>query len=319
MVHNKIISEVGINMEKHKSYSAYAASLLSSLFIGFSFLFVKISLEFTTPVDLLAHRFIFAFVGVFAYKVITGTKLNISAKNIKYMVLVGLLYPVVYFALQTYAMLFISSSEAGIIQATLPVFTVIVARFFLKEKTGIIQNMGIILSVSGVIFLQIINRVSGDMSVVGTLLIISAVLTFTFYQMLSKKLMRIFSVFDISFGAICMGAVFMNAFAISIHMTGNTLHMYTEPLFNSRYLLVAAYLGVLSTFGTSILNIYSISKLSVTQVSVFNNFSTLITVIAGVVILKEAFTMKHFIGIVLVLAGVVLVNYFSEDGKKNNG
>ena len=41
---------------------AYISALLYSFIIGFSFLFVKLTLTITSPLDTLAHRFTVAFI-----------------------------------------------------------------------------------------------------------------------------------------------------------------------------------------------------------------------------------------------------------------
>jgi len=42
-----------------------------------------------------------------------------------------------------------------------------------------------------------------------------------------------------------------------------------------------------------------------------NNFSTLPSILAGILVLNETFTLMHWIGAVAIVAGVVFVNCFA--------
>ena len=78
-----------MNLEETKPYLAL---LLLSIIIGFSYLFAKIGLEYVSPEDLLAHRFIFTFISMIILKLIGNKKSEIKKENIKYLILIGLLY-----------------------------------------------------------------------------------------------------------------------------------------------------------------------------------------------------------------------------------
>ena len=58
----------------------YLALLLLSIIIGFSYLFAKIGLEYVSPEDLLAHRFIFTFISMIILKLIRNKKSEIKKK-----------------------------------------------------------------------------------------------------------------------------------------------------------------------------------------------------------------------------------------------
>ncbi len=49
---------------------------------------------------------------------------------------------------------------------------------------------------------------------------------------------------------------------------------------------------------------YSISRMTVTQSAIFGNISTVVSILAGVLVLKEDFFWYDFIGAVMIIAGV---------------
>jgi len=61
---------------------------------------------------------------------------------------------------------------------------------------------------------------------------------------------------------------------------------------------------------TSYLSTYALSILPAFQMSVFGNLTTVITIGAGIIFLNESFYFYHIIGTVLIVLGVIGVNYF---------
>lgn len=132
---------------------AYLAALSFSVIIGFSFLFTKIALGYASPLTNLAHRYTIA---ALVLVILHQTKLinvSLSRKDILSILPMSLFYPLLFFIFQSFALQYISSSEAGILQALVPIFTLLLASVFLKEKTGLLQKFFLILSVAGVVFI----------------------------------------------------------------------------------------------------------------------------------------------------------------------
>lgn len=61
---------------------AYLAAVIYAFIIGLSFMFVKVTLTVTSPIDTLAHRFTVAFIGIIIVLVVTKNKVII--KNMMY-------------------------------------------------------------------------------------------------------------------------------------------------------------------------------------------------------------------------------------------
>ena len=86
---------------------AYFSLTLMTLIVGFSFIFVKIALRHASPIDLLAHRFSAAFVGIFLYYLIRGKGFpRYGRESILSLLLLSLFYPILLFLLQTVGLQF---------------------------------------------------------------------------------------------------------------------------------------------------------------------------------------------------------------------
>lgn len=129
--------------------SAYAAALLYAFIIGFSFFFVKLALTAANPVDILAHRFTVAFLAALFPLLLGWVKIGISMKDALKVLPLALFYPVMFFAFQVFGLVYTSSSEAGIIQAAIPIFTMIFAAYFLNERFTKRQFFFTVLSAGG--------------------------------------------------------------------------------------------------------------------------------------------------------------------------
>ncbi|HDX9630708.1 TPA: DMT family transporter [Bacillus cereus] len=301
---------------------AYISALLYSFIIGFSFLFVKLTLTITSPLDTLAHRFTVAFIAANIPVIFGFIKLNISFKNILSLLPIAIFYPALFFAFQAFGLVYTSSSEAGIIQAVIPIFTMILASYFLKEYTNTSQKISVLISVIGVIYIFIMNGLGAyETSIVGVILILLSALSSAFYNVLARKMANNFKLMDLTYTMTAIGFISFNLIAIVSHINKGTLTIYFKPFMNGTFLISILYLGLLSSLLTALLLNYSLSYIEAAKISVFSNLSTLITIIAGVVFLHEQIAYYHIIGTILIVLGVVGTNFLGKKGivvKKKN-
>ncbi|MED1411178.1 MULTISPECIES: DMT family transporter [Bacillus] len=301
---------------------AYISALLYSFIIGFSFMFVKLALTITNPLDTLAHRFTVAFIAASIPVIFGFVKLNISFKNILALLPLAIFYPALFFAFQAFGLVYTSSSEAGIIQAAIPIFTMILASYFLKEYTNIWQKTSVLISVIGVIYIFIMNGiVAHKTSFIGVILILLSALSSACYNVLARKMTKKFKLMDLTYTMTALGFISFNSIAIVDHLNKGTITIYFEPFTNGTFLISILYLGLLSSLLTALLLNYSLSYIEAAKISVFSNLSTLITIIAGVVFLHEQIAYYHIIGTIMIILGVIGTNFLGKKGiiaqKKN--
>ncbi|OFD79199.1 DMT family transporter [Bacillus mycoides] len=301
---------------------AYLSALLYSLIIGFSFMFVKLALTITSPLDTLAHRFTVAFIAASIPVIFGFVKLNISFKNILALLPLAIFYPALFFAFQAFGLVYTSSSEAGIIQAAIPIFTMILASYFSKEYTNTWQKTSVFISVIGVIYIFIMNGIGAhETNFIGVILILLSALSSACYNVLARKMTKKFKLMDLTYTMTAIGFISFNFIAIIDHMNKGTITVYFKPFTNGTFLISILYLGLLSSLLTALLLNYSLSYIEAAKISVFSNLSTLITIIAGVVFLHEQIAYYHIIGTLLIVLGVVGTNFLGKKGiiaKKKN-
>ncbi|HDX9577042.1 TPA: DMT family transporter [Bacillus pseudomycoides] len=301
---------------------AYAAAILYTCIIGFSFMFVKLTLTITGPLDTLAHRFTISFLTASIPVLFGFIKLNISFKNMLSILPVAILYPALFFTFQAFGLVYTSSSEAGIIQATIPIFTMVCASYFLKERTTIWQKFSLLLSVSGVIYIFAMKGL-GDhtTSFIGVILILLSTLSSAGYNVLARKMTKQFRLIDVTYMMTVIGFVCFHTLSIGNHIATGTMHLYFQPFTSSLFVISILYLGILSSLLTAFLSNYTLSIVEASKMSVFSNVSTLITLFAGVIFLQEEIAYYHIIGAIMIILGVLGTNFLDEkyvSSKKKN-
>lgn len=301
---------------------AYISALLYSFIIGFSFMFVKLALTITSPLDTLAHRFTVAFIAANIPVIFGFVKLNISFKNILALLPLAIFCPALFFAFQAFGLVYTSSSEAGIIQAAIPIFTMILASYFLKEYTNTWQKTSVFISVVGVIYIFIMNGIGAhETNFIGVILILLSALSSACYNVLARKMTKKFKLMDLTYTMTAIGFISFNLIAIVSHINKGTTTVYFKPFTNSTFLISILYLGLLSSLLTALLLNYSLSYIEAAKISVFSNLSTLITIIAGVVFLHEQIAYYHIVGTLMIVLGVIGTNFLGKKGiiaKKKN-
>jgi len=302
---------------KHNK-SAYFTALLYALITGNAFIFVKTAISNANPYDLLAYRFNASFLAIIILLAFRVIKVKYNLKRIIQILPVTLFYPIAFFALQTFGLKYLSSSEAGIFSAISPVLTLILASVLLKEKTTRLQKVSVFISVLGVVYIALMKGTSFKVnSYKGIILILLSALSFSCYSILVKKLSNKATGMESSVLMNFIGFLFFNIIAISKHSTNGSLSGFFIPLGNIKFVVSILYLGVLSTFLTSFLVNFTLSKLDASKMSVFSNLSTIINIVAGVIFLKEDLFYYHIIGSILIIIGILGTNFMVKKHLNN--
>lgn len=289
--------------------SAYISIIIYSIIVGFSFLFVKLALTAASPLDSLAHRFTISLTAATIPLLFGWIKLSIKPKDILRLLPLALFYPSMFFAFQAFGLQYTSSAEAGIIHATVPIFTMIAASFFLKESSTMLQRLSTLLSVAGVIFLFAMKGIALDLSnIQGTLLILLSAVSLSGYSVMARKLSQRMKVMDMTYVMTALGFIVFNILSVSNHISEGTLSRFFEPFANPIFIVSMIYLGVLSSLVSSLLSNYALSKVEASKVSVFNHLATLVSIAGGFLFLGEQLAYYHFIGAAIIIVGVVGTN-----------
>lgn len=296
---------------KNNKYLPYVAGVLVSIIFGMSFMFTKQALDSFNTFHLLAFRFTLAAVVLSVLAVFGVIKIQLKNKPIKELLLLCLFQPIAYFIFETIGVKLTSSSQAGMMIALIPVVVTVMAMFFLKENPNKMQSIFVAVSVLGVIF---IIALSGNLSAGGSFLgiaaLMGAVLSGGTYNILSRRLSTHYTPVEITFIMMWVGALFFNGVALVNSMASGTISSYFSGFSSWSAVLAILYLGVLSSICAFFMLNYMLSKLTASSSAVFSNLTTVISIIAGVLIRHEPFYWYQLTGGILIILGVWGTNYY---------
>lgn len=284
--------------------NAMIVGLIPAIIFGFSFMFTKLALNiFKDSFHLLALRFSFAIIVMEILKNLKLIKIKIKGKNIKIILILSLFQPIFYFVFETIGVKISNSSQAGVMIAFSPILVSVLAVIFLKEKTNIKQILFILTSITGVIIINSNIKFTFN-CLYGSFLLLGAAASSAIFQILSRKLSKIYTAIEITYVMMWVGAIVFNVIAIINALNNNMLGKYLEPLLNLSLLGTLFYLGILSSvFAFFIIN-YVLSQVEATKAAILANITTIVAIIAGVLILKESFDGVKLAGSTLILIGV---------------
>lgn len=284
-----------------------------TLIVGLSFIFVKIGLREADAYDLLAHRFTIAFILILLLASFRKIKFpKILSKDWVSILFVSLFYPILFFGFQTVGMETSTASQAGIIFALSPTFTIIAGALFLKEKTTLMQKIGVALSFLGLAYIFLYKGGIQTESWEGNLFLVLSVLCTVGYYMIGKRLMQRYDSSSLTAIMISIAFIVFNSIGITRHVTTGDLNTFFEPLLEPSFLLSTLYLGTLSSVVTSFLTNYALTFVPTSSVSIYNNLNPLIAIVGGVIFLSEHLYIHQLIGGLGVISGVVMVLFFKN-------
>ena len=295
---------------------AHIAGILFSFIFGFTFMFSKIVLEILTPIGLIAYRFLIAFIAFELLRLFKVIKIRFQKNHIIPIFLVALFQPILYFIFETYGISLIQSGEAGMMIALIPIFVTIMSTIILKERPSFFQVFFIILSVSGIIFIQLMKldqELEGNF--LGFMLLFGAVLAAACFNIASRKASQSWKPYEVTYYMMMSGAIiFQFIYLIELSNEG-IIGQYFTLMFSPGVILPLLYLGLVASIGGFFFVNYALSKLPAHVSSIYTNLSTVVAILAGAIILKEKMYYYHYIGSAMILIGVygtVLMNQINR-------
>lgn len=290
------------------------AGIISNVLFGLSFIFTKLCLSVTTVSITLAYRFTFAFLTLLAIILIFKIKIKINKKDLPLLIIMAISQPTLYFIFENNGILYSTTSFASIMISVIPIVCILFGNIFLKEKVNYKQVIFAFVAVGGVILSSISNWNSGNIEILGIFLLLGAVLTSAIFNTISRKVSTKYSSFERTFMMFLVSMVSFDLIALFENI--NDLTKIISPIQNINFILPVLYLGMISSVIAFILVNVANTNLPISQGTIFSCISTVVSVIAGIIILKEDVNLLTIISTIIILIGVYLVQYFSETKKE---
>jgi len=297
------------------SWKAYAAGVAWSSIFGLSFLVTKGALEAFSPVTLLFLRLALASVALGLLALAGVVKLGYRGKPKLPLVLICVFQPILYFTFETFGLQEVASSTAGLIIGALPAAVAALSVPLLREHLSGRQVAGLVLSIAGVALVVMAGDAGAAVpdTLRGVLLVVGAMLSAAFYNVYSRKASVRYSPAETTFAMMATGAVFFGLLVVVEGATSGWAGIFSGTTVAA--LGAVAYLGILSSVVAFFLVNLSLSRLKAAQASIFGTLTTLVSLVAGVLLRGEPFGMVQVLGASGIVLGVWLTNARSGQGQ----
>ncbi|MBR3952533.1 MAG: DMT family transporter [Oscillospiraceae bacterium] len=285
------------------SSKAWLAALIGYGIFGFSFIFSKTALEYAGTFTLLAARFFIALLALNLLLLFGKAKISFAGKPIGKLFLLGFIQPVCYFIFETYGIASTSAAFSGVIIGTVPIVGLILGVLFLHEKCSFLQGICTVFSVFGVYL-----TTSGGFSVSakGFFLLLGAVVSAALFTVLSRKTSEHFTAFERTYAMFVLGFFIFLPLALFEH-EGQLLLML-KPFSEPQFIISELYLGVVSSVIAFLLINFALNHIPAGKALIFSNFTTVVSVLAGIFIMGDSFTSTQLIGIAIIVFSVFIVS-----------
>ena len=290
-------------------------ALMTAMFIwSTSYIALKTGLSAYTPLELMAWRMTVAAL-VFA-PLWPRIRRSVRAHGRRKLLLLMLLCePCLYFTFETHALRYTSASQAGMIVAMLPVTVSAAAWFVLRERVSACTLAGFAMAVGGVLWLSLgaVATENAPAPLLGNTLEALGMCCATIYTISLKRLSEDYTPMQLTALQSLAGMIFFTLFSLLAPTTkplalGLDLPAWAPPL-------AVLYLGGCVTFGGYGLYNYGVSRLPAGQATAYTNLIPVLTLLLGVVLLREVFLPSQYAASCLVVAGVLL----SQRGGRGKG
>ena len=275
---------------------------------GMSYVFTKQATQSASPLTLIGWRFLIAFVTMSILFGIGALKIDLKGKSLKPLLKVAFFCPVIYFVGETVGINNTTASESGVFLACIPVAALIASTLILKKKPSRIQTTGILITLMGVLLTVLAIGVTSSLSVLGYLSLLLAVISYALYCVYVDKADQ-YSGAEITYIMLVAGALVFVVSAIAEGLIrGNFEQVAMLPFRNAGFLVAVLYQGIGCSVVAFFLSNVAIAKIGVNRTSSFIGISTVVSIVAGAILLREHFTIWQTVGAAVIIAGVYTAN-----------
>ena len=275
-----------------RNYLGEIGLVITAIIWGSGFVASAVSLEYYTPYQILAGRFL---IGVILLSLIFYKKLKYIKKStlLKGTVLGIFLYAA--FALQTIGLQYTTPSKNAFLTAVNVVIVPFIGYFFYKRKMDIYELSGALLALIGVAVLSL--KLSSSLNI-GDMLTLGCAVGFAFHIFYTAKFVKEEDPIQLTIIQMLVAAIL--AWTM-VFIKGETSFSFeTEGVLN------LLYLGVFSTTIAYLLQTVAQKYITETKAAIILSTESFWGMAFSVMILSEVLTVKMGIGAVIILIAIIV-------------
>ena len=298
---------------KNKNNLAYLILILTTIFWSGNFIVGKAASTYEIPpFSLNFYRWFFAGLILlpFTFKELIEKKKYIF-DNIGFFTVLGITSITIFNSIVYYSLYYTQVISGILMISTIPVWIIFISSILNIEKTNIFQIIGVIFSLTGVIFiitkadLEIIKNLDfnkGDLSMV------VAMFSWAVYSALLKSKKYEISQFSLLQVVIITGLIFLTPIYLIEMYLGNVI------VLGMPFILTLTYVVFFPGLASFIFWIKGISLIGANRAGIFLHLMPIFGAVMAMIIFEEKFMYYHIFGAIFIIAGITLSNK-----KRTNG
>ncbi len=287
-------------MSKNFNILGLTAIIFAMFIWGSSFIAIKSAMKDLGEYTVIFIRMLIASL-CFLYFIKGFFKYDFTKNDIKYILLLALFEPCLYFIFEAKALVYTSASQAGMITSLMPLITAMFAGYFLKEIISRQLIFGSLIAIFGVVWLSVQATTSqtAPNPILGNFLEFCAMICASGYTIVTRYLVDKYSALFITAMQAFIGAIFFLPFFI-YEIT------FVDMSFTFEALSWTIYLGVVVTLGGYGLYNFALTKIEASKAAMFVNLIPIFALILAFLILEEKLSIKELIASAIILSGVLI-------------
>jgi drug/metabolite transporter (DMT)-like permease len=268
-----------------------------------SFMWIKIAVQEVGPITLVAFRALFGLLFGIVIILIQRVQLPRSLKDWSPLLLLGITNVAIPFFLISWGEQSIDSAVAAILDATVPLFTILIAHYLLRDdKITLLKLLGLLIGFAGVIVLMSKDIGTSFGSLLGQLAVILASAFYAGSAVFARKTTEDTPGILRSAGPLVSATVvmwlatFLVESPVEIPQLGITW-------------IALLFLGILGSGLAFVLAYYLIHEIGPTRTTMVTYLFPLGGVILGVAFLNEELSWQLLVGAALIIVSLVVANW----------
>jgi len=297
MEETNTLSKSGIARE---SLLPIAALLAAVIFWGSSFAGTRYALKTLDPQIIIWIRMLVALIVILPFSAKLKPQ-NYRKGDWKMLIPMVLFQPCLYFLLESNALRYTTSTQAGVISAAVPMLVTLGAWIFLSESINRATVIGLVLSVGGVVFLTMSQGADSpaENPLLGNSMEFIAMIFAAANMLIIKKLSSRYNPWTLTAMQIIAGFLFFSPGLFKIASIERSL--WTADL-----IMILVYMGVFVSLGAFGLYNWAMSHLPASKASSFINLTPVTAIVTGWIMLGEGLNFRQSLAAIVVIIGVLL-------------
>lgn len=204
-----------------------------------------------------------------------------------------------------------TAARAGLLYATMPLCTIIIAYLFKIEKITLNKSLAVLIAITGVTFCMS-EKVDSNFSqtLKGDFLMMTGVFAASCFTVFSGKYLKKYGNIPVMIYVIFIGTLINFSLSLSFGSIYESLYQINEfELVALAMLIIPGGVIMMYCWGKAL------QMITPTQAAISLGFNPLSAILLGAIILNEQITFRLFVGFLSIIIAIVLVNWNVQ--KKN--